>query len=85
MIYNCDKSNTFFKKNKQDIMVACIIMYNMMDVDEHNTNAPIEDAVEASILNVEMVRMKILDFENFLIDANKLRIRGSYRNLNCIN
>ncbi|KAK2654937.1 hypothetical protein Ddye_007989 [Dipteronia dyeriana] len=47
-----------------NLMTTCIIIHNMIITDERDVTASIEDHMEAPTPEVEMVLMKIPDFNN---------------------
>ncbi|KAI3453459.1 hypothetical protein Pfo_010122 [Paulownia fortunei] len=63
------------KSDLHNMMNACIIMYNMIVKEERNLNAPIQDAMEVSTLNVEITVNEIPDFKNFSPDIDKSWIK----------
>ncbi|KAK4737341.1 hypothetical protein R3W88_001038 [Solanum pinnatisectum] len=61
------------KEVLHDIMTTCIILHNMIIEDERDLNAPIQDAVEASTPNIEMMIDENLRFEQFLARHKKIK------------
>ena len=53
------------KKILHDIMISCIIMYNMIIEDEREVNVPTRDARPTPPTNVEMMINEDMWFDNF--------------------
>ncbi|XP_073019427.1 uncharacterized protein [Primulina eburnea] len=70
------------KNNLHDIMTGCIIMHNMIIEDERDLSAPIEDAREAPLADVEMVvNDESTRFEEFLSRYKKIKNRDAHYEL----
>ncbi|XP_073304212.1 uncharacterized protein [Primulina huaijiensis] len=70
------------KNNLHDIMTACIIMHNMIIEDERDLSAPIEDAREAPLADVEMVvNDESTRFEEFISRYKKIKNREAHYEL----
>ncbi|XP_073019425.1 uncharacterized protein [Primulina eburnea] len=70
------------KNNLHDIMTGCIIMHNMIIEDERDLSAPIEDAKEAPLADVEMVvNDESTRFEEFLSRYKKIKNRDAHYEL----
>ncbi|XP_073033135.1 uncharacterized protein [Primulina eburnea] len=70
------------KNNLHDIMTACIIMHNMIIEDERDLSAPIEDAREAPLADVEMVvNDESTRFKEFLSRYKKIKNRDAHYEL----
>ncbi|XP_073051193.1 uncharacterized protein [Primulina eburnea] len=64
------------------IMKACIIMHNMIIEDERDLSAPIQDAMEAHVPDVEMmVNDENTRFQEFLARYKKMKNRDAHYEL----
>ena len=61
-----------------DIMTACIIMHNMIIKDEHDLNAPIEEAIDAPTPTVEIVVDEHTCFQEFLSQHCAIRDKDTH-------
>lgn len=56
---------TFLEKEQNNKIIAYIILQNMIIVDEHDYNIPIQGVVDALIPMIEMLANENLIFEQF--------------------
>ncbi|XP_073271491.1 uncharacterized protein [Primulina huaijiensis] len=70
------------KNDLHYIMKACIIMHNMIIEDERDVSAPIQDAMEAPVPDVEMmVNDENTRFQEFLARYKKMKNRDAHYEL----